>query len=219
MSTKTTPSNVFPIFTMKKNDHIIKLYSMVHIAPEEFFDITYGKLANDVENDFIIHHESAAKVVDVDATMYASIASHLDLMDQGTYLMNSGIYIKKVDLPASSYTNRDIFRLNIIVRMLDAVDEQFNRSKDKEKDRKKFKEMVFFYDHKPSLLQYFLIGTTITTERSNYAAKKAMEETGNVALVWGKAHIKEIAEELLKNGYDAIDVEDIIVDKDMLGLD
>lgn len=199
-------NNQFPIITMNKDEHTIKLYSMVHVAPKTFYDDVYEHISKDVENGFAIHMEGVKGYPDKNIYLYKDIADVLGFITQ--YDLLKKIEFKIVDYTYDQLPYIDKLRIKGIRKMLDRFFENLKENEDLQKTVKDR-----YVDDSPIRKQTFIDkiiqGTTITTARSHHAAQQAILDDKNVSLIWGRGHNEEIVDFLIEHGY-SIEKEEII---------
>lgn len=193
-------NNHFPVITMENDkNHIIKVYSMIHIAPQSFYNGIEKQLNSDYENDYVIHMEGVSGGNLTLKESYSRIAQAIGVTTQYELLKDLDFIKHDMTYDDLSWINQK--RLHVICKMASRSAEIVEKN---EKIQEKFREQLQSEDMKNSdsgLVKNILLGNSITTERSYYAAYKAIEDDRNVSLVWGKAHAEEIVETLMKNGY------------------
>lgn len=199
-------NNQYPIITMRKNNHIIKVYSMVHIAPESFYNDIYSHVSQDINSDFVIHMEGIKESPFKENSLYQDLADEIGFSMQSVLFQK--FEFKKLDYTYDQFPLIDKIRINIARRALKKLIEEI-----KENERIQNSIKNFYYDDHPrkesSILRKIIFGKTITTARSNHAAQQAILDTSNVSLLWGKGHVEEIVTFLINHGYK-IEKEEMI---------
>ena len=192
-------NNQYPIITMKKDDHVVKLYSMIHVAPESFYDDVYKGVSQDISNGFVVHMEGIKDSPFKKHSMYQEIADTLGFAMQS--VLFSKFEFKKLDYTYDQLPFSDKVRINIARKILDLFIDEL-----KENERLQNSIKDHYYDDFPkkerkTILDKIIQGKTITTARSLHAAQQALLDDSNVSLLWGRGHSEEIVNFLLNHGY------------------
>lgn len=192
MTTKTAfDATKFRLFTLTKGRKSIRLYSMIHIAPAEFFEARQAAWERDYRRGWVIQIEGMRGMPFDLKEVYAEVAEVLGCVVQPRPRVPFEVH----DLTYQDFTFKDRFKM----RSLHAVLKTFARII-KLADPEQMQETFFSKSHEPTdqiegKLRFLL------DRRNQRAVDGALGTPRNVSMVWGVAHVPGIISLLQEQGY------------------
>lgn len=223
-------SNLYHCYTLTNGDHVVKLYEVAHVAPIKMYNNVLDGLEQDKKNGHIVHlegikfakkHKDDSSLID----LYRMIAENTGNAMQLDHIKPTMEGFVNKDYTDKNFNMLQKIRIKnirrfakLVVKVLEKEDLLIENAAPEEKEKllkKKAHHVLIFNRYlynklgkeeiKPSLVhKLFGLNSHLTLGRSLHATREAMKETQDVSLVWGKAHSREIREELLANGYDQV---------------
>lgn len=191
----------------KLTGKIVKIYAMIHIAPQEFYDSRYSMIYDDYMKDYAIHHEGIKNISKSKANSnkpknkaYNNIAKiiHFDNQKIPDYCINNVGKAKVSDVDFSDFkkiTQLFIKCIPIMLKIVSILIEKTNKQLELQE------ALVSISETEREVLLPRLISKDILDKRNHYAIQEALKEDGNVSLVWGKAHLSGMIKILESHGY------------------
>lgn len=182
--------------------HLIKIYEMVHIAPESFFAKRLKQWEDDVAAGFVLHHEGVAGVpADVP-------------LREGYLKIAEALGWKAQEKPPLPFKNADVtweempratqlFMKGVSKAVLWVGEKLLEDVKDGEgKHVEDLREKVLKKELETKGLLGFALRSFLLHRRNALAVTAALAENSNVSMIWGAAHAEGMGAIFLKEGYE-----------------
>lgn len=209
----------FHVTTLSNGRKTIKVYELVHVAPQAFYDVVKKLVDEDKGNGFVTHIEGIKKTSKTPASIsdvYRNLSKALGVANQVDGLN------KNLDNPINHDRSWDdftfaqrkaltvtFFTISVFTKIIEKIPE--GDEKDKfvsdffnqvvEEDVKSREEKLEESNFVGKLARNIILSDNVTINRSVHAAQYAFYDARNVSLLWGKAHAEEIIDWLTSVGY------------------
>lgn len=182
--------------------HLIKIYEMVHIAPESFFAKRLKQWEEDVAAGFVLHHEG---VVGVPADVP---------LKEGYLQVAEALGWKMQKLPPLPFRNVDVtweetpqatkLFIKGVSKMVLWLGEKLlaDVKEGQEKYADELREKILKNELETKGLLGFALSTFLLQRRNALAVAAALEENSHVSMIWGAAHAEGMGATFLKQGYE-----------------
>lgn len=175
----------------------VKIYEMVHIAPQEFYDMRDKQFSEDVDNGYALQIEG----MQIGERARPLHDSYRKIAKKIGYVMQSkpkiSFTVSDVHLHNLSFIEKEklFFMIKIVSALFSFADRNVSDVKMREVIDSLIEEPI------PKSKLSFLTDELLLNKRNKIAVKAAINTPGNISMVWGKAHAEGLIHLFKVNGF------------------
>lgn len=199
----------FKTHTLTKDNHIIKLYEVIHVGPASLYADISARIQDDYNSKFVIHHEG----VKMPENKFKNFRRLYPMLAKA-----SGRELQPK--PCVPYEIKDVEYKNLalggkmVLHYIEGISKLlfFIHDLDPEAGDRRIKEVIKESEAKSptkSMADNSKLLKLLGGKREVVASKAAMSESKNVSMIWGRAHAPNFIRIFTKAGYKVSKVEDL----------